>query len=212
MTADDVADILSLLAELPLVNKPREITPHTAEAYLLMLRDLSADDVRASAQRHCATSVYWPTVKDLRDGVVRTRLAIPSAEDVLEEVLRAIHDRGYTTPPKPSDLSSVASAVVQTMGWQTICASENPEALRAHILRLAQTFADRAVTAGNLSAMGMRQAHPDGPAERALPATMGDIVRGVLPSLGAPPRPRLRAGIDPETLRHDPLAGPGRAA
>jgi hypothetical protein len=103
------------------------------------------------------TSKWWPQPSDLRADVARSRLGIPDAEDVLEEILEAVREHGYTKPPNPGSLSCVAMAVVQTMGWRTICDSENPEALRAHALRLAQRFSEKAITAGNLASAGLAE-------------------------------------------------------
>jgi len=180
MTPDELAPILALLAE---ACPGRPVTRATAEAYFALLRDLSAQDVHDAAVRHAATEKWLPSPSDLRTLVVRARLGIGSAEDVLAEILELIHVRGYNRPPSPADTSTVARAVVESMGWQTICDSDNPEALRAHVLRLAEAFTKRVIAAGSLAALGMAPAHPAGPAERAMPASIGDVVRGLLPAV-----------------------------
>lgn len=180
MTHAELAPILGLLAEA-CPGKP--VTRATAEAYLALLKDLDPRDVADAATRHAAVEKWMPTPSDLRALVVRARLGIGSAEDVLAEVLEAIHDRGYNRPPGPADLHTVARAVVEAIGWQALCGSDNPEALRAHVLRIAASYERRVIAAGSLAALGMRPASPDGPAERAMPAAIGDVVRGLLPAV-----------------------------
>lgn len=181
MTPVELAPILSLLAEA-LPGSP--VTAATAEAYLAVLRDLRAADVEAAAVRHIASGATWrPGPGQLRALVVRARLGIADPEDVLTEVLRLIHDRGYNRPPKREDCTAVAWAVIESMGWLTLCESDNPEALRAHLLRIATRWTERVVTAGSLAALGMAPGNPAGAPEKALPTTIGDVVRGVLPPL-----------------------------
>lgn len=79
---------------------------------------------------------------------------VPSAEHVYEEIHNAIQSVGYIRVP---ELSPLSNAVVNTIGWQTLCASENPEANRAHILRIAETFRKRVITGGIAAIAGHAQ-------------------------------------------------------
>lgn len=181
MTPDELAPILAVLVE---ACPGPPVTEASAEVWYRLLKDLRAEDVMAAATRHAASGAVWrPTPGQLRALVVRDRLGIADAEDTLAEILAAVRSRGWIKPPERGDLSPVAAAVVEAIGWQTLCESENPEALRAHVLRIAGTYIDRAVAAGSLAALGMGPGRPKGPVERAMPASIGDVVRGVLPPL-----------------------------
>lgn len=180
MTRPELAECLALLAEC---YPGRDVTAATATAYLAVLGDLPGKAVKDSVLRLIATSKFWPTVAEIREDVARAAMAIPDSESILAEVLGAIHDRGWCKPPKHGDLSPVAEAVVATAGWDTLCQSENPEALRAHVMRLAATYGRRAVESGNLASLGLLPATPCAPVAAALPERVGDVVKGLLPSL-----------------------------
>ena len=206
MTPDELAPILAVLVE---ACPGPPVTEGTAEVWYRLLRDLRAEDVMAAALRHAASGAIWrPTPGQLRASVVRDRLGIGDAEDTLAEVLDAVRSRGWIKPPAKGDLSPVALAVVEAIGWQTLCDSDNPEALRAHVLRIAGTYIDRAIAAGSLAALGLGTGRPRGPVDRALPDSIGDVVRGTLPPIE---RRRLDPGArgGPASSLGDVLRTPG---
>lgn len=186
MNRSELSEILALMDALRLTNAPKSIDTKTLEAWFLVLSDLRAEDVRDAVRRLVMTSKWWPAPSEIRSDVTRSRLGIGDAADVLDEILHAIRDRGYTKPPRAGDISSVALAVCDTLGWRTICDSENPEALRAHVLRVAERFVEKAVVTGNLAAAGLLPASPPGSVNRHLPAMVGEVVRGERPSLMLP--------------------------
>lgn len=117
-------------------------TADTVSAWAVLLAGSDFEAVLRAAQRHLASSKWAPTPAELLEAVGEEADPIPSAEEVLAEVLAAV--RRTPWGERPRGLSSVAQGVVDAMGWARITDSENPEALRAHLLRLAETYRKRA--------------------------------------------------------------------
>ena len=76
-----------------------------------------------------------------------------SAADALAAVRKAVRIYGYMRGAEAlASLPSDAAAVAAAIGWDAICDSENPEALRAHFLRLWQEHTSRETTQRRLPA------------------------------------------------------------
>ena len=97
------------------------------------------------------SSKWPPTIADIAGIMAEYAAKVPDPESVLRAILDACH----SGPRQPKNLHPVALAVIDAMGWDHIMDSENPEALRAHILRMATTYRRRALQAANLSAAGL---------------------------------------------------------
>lgn len=187
--SDVVAQVRILAAAYP----RSAVSAETCAVYAAGLADLDAAALASAVDRHVRTSPYFPTIADLRTLAAEAQAGVPDAEAILAEVRRAIGDRGYNRPPAAGDLSPLALAVVDVVGWPTLCESDNPEALRAHVLRVAATLRRRLVEAVNLSSAGLSPAVPcpplDGraPAPRRLAgreaARLGEGLSGVLDDL-----------------------------
>lgn len=117
-----------------------------AEVYYAMLGDLSVQRLEIAVKRvlleHRISTL--PTVAEIR------ALAVESGEqgidpaDGLRIVREAVRVFGW---PRPSEalasLPPLVRRVVQAIGWDEICSSENPEALRAHFFRLIESVSRR---------------------------------------------------------------------
>lgn len=157
MKASDVVAQLRILAgAYPFASIP----PETLAVYADGLKDLDAEDLAAAVARHVRTSPRFPSISELRTLVAEASLAVPDAESILAEIRKAIGDRGYNRPPGDGDLSPVALATVEAVGWSTLCESDNPEALRAHVLRIATVIRKRAVEHENLGRASISPAVP----------------------------------------------------
>lgn len=74
----------------------------------------------------------------------------PDPEEALREVYRTISAVGIYRTPEWSD-SAIASAIDALGGWKAVCNEDNPEAFRAHFLKLygtARTRVDREALLG----------------------------------------------------------------
>lgn len=64
----------------------------------------------------------------------RSGITAPSADEAMTELYAQIAHVGYVGTPEWSH--AALAETVQAIGWQNVCMSENPEALRAHFLRI----------------------------------------------------------------------------
>lgn len=164
--ADIVAQVRILAAAYPRTPVPAE----TVAVYAVALADVEAGALVDAVARHVRTSPFFPTIAEIRTAVAEAAAAVPDPEAILAEVRAAIGDRGYNRPPRDGDLSPVALAVIDVVGWQTLCNSDNPEADRAHVLRVAGTLRRRCIEAVNLSSSGLAPAVPCPPLAGRMPA------------------------------------------
>lgn len=166
-----------------------EQLPMQAGAWVDILGDISPSDARAAlAQMATAGREFPPTAGQLRAEVMRLRdSGAPDTDEALAEVLTAVRERGWTAnmtggPGLNWSHPAVGHAVDAVGGWQEVCASDNPEAFRAHFHRAYESAAERSARTEN--------APP-------IVAALTD---------GAPVRPALAAVPDPKTEDDRPLA------
>ena len=150
MTRSEVAAVLALFAGC---YPSLSVTSQMVESWAVVLAKDDGPRVMAAATRLVRQLKFPPTIADLCNAVADVE-AGPDAENVLGEILGAVHEHGLAGQ-KHLNLSPVAALVVETMGWRNLCDSENPEALRAHVLRIAATFRRRLAEDRNLAAGGL---------------------------------------------------------
>lgn len=105
--------------------------------------------------------------------------AVPSPEAALAEVWDQVRGVGYYGTPEWSH-PALAKAVAAVGGWQAVCNSENPEAFRAHFLRLYEGFARSAQHNADLTP-ALREA------AGGAPAAIRDVLHKALPTHEAVP-------------------------
>lgn len=151
MTESEVGMLLTVLsATYPSL----KVTPEVLTAWHFLLKKDSAGPVMGAVERLLRDRVsgFPPTVGDILHEAYSAD--VPTAEHVYDEIHNAIQSVGYVRVP---DLSPLSNAVVNTIGWQTLCASENPEANRAHILRIAERYRERVISGGIAAIAGHAQ-------------------------------------------------------
>lgn len=138
------------------------IKPETIEAYFLLLQRLASEDVRAALIRIAGDEAarFLPTVGQIIAKVSEAKIQPEDPETILGDILRAVRRHGYMANPNEIGLSPLARATVHTIGWVAICDSTNPEALRAHILRVASRLRLRAIELESYEALGVERAVP----------------------------------------------------
>lgn len=119
-----------------------QVTPETVAVYMRLLRDIQPADLQVAVDQSIATCKFLPTVAELRDTLhgltVVGQLTWGEAwEDVQKEMRRI---GSYGVPAFSSDLTA---AVVRSMGWKTLCASENPQTDRAQFRDMYNALAER---------------------------------------------------------------------
>jgi len=114
------------------------------EAWSLMLSDLDAVVAKAAIIKVCRDSKFFPSVAQIVAAAneLDPRIEkLPTAAEAWEEVVRLIQNVGpYRAPSYSCD---TVKRAVRAIGWQQLCMGENPEADRAHFLRLYESMRSR---------------------------------------------------------------------
>ena len=106
-----------------------------------MLADLEAVVAKAAIIKVCRESKFLPSVAQVVAAAVELdpRLAkLPTAAEAWEEVEQLIQTAGPYRAPKYS--CDTVKRAVRAIGWLQLCMGENPEADRAHFLRLYESM------------------------------------------------------------------------
>ncbi len=132
----------SILKQLFAAYPNAQVTPETVAVYMRLLRDIQPEDLQVAVDQAIATCKFLPTVAELRDTLhgltVVGQLTWGEAwEDVQKEMRRI---GSYGVPRFSSDLTA---AVVRSMGWKVLCASENPATDRAQFRDMYNAMAAR---------------------------------------------------------------------
>lgn len=123
--------------------------PDKAEMMLVlwmkMLDDTEYFIAEAAVEKFLAESVYPPTIADIRariaDITIRKEKTAIEAWDDVKTAIRKFG--GYNVQGAMESLSGITKKVVDSMGFLTICRSENEMADRAHFLKVYDVLADR---------------------------------------------------------------------
>lgn len=105
-----------------------------------VLRDIDFEDVKLALYKHISESEYPPTVASIRKAVVsikRPEIDALSPASAWDEVKMAIRRFGYTNESEAvASLSEIPRKIVLSMGYRTLCMSENEMADRAHFIKM----------------------------------------------------------------------------
>lgn len=158
--------------------------PLQVGAWLDVLGDVELADARAVVAALATDErEFPPTAGQIRAEVVRRRDgSCPDADVALAEVLTAVRTRGWTATMRGGvglvwSHPAIGQAIDALGGWGEVCASDNPEALRAHFTKAYEQAARRAQ------------------ASATAPPIVGELAAGRdnAPPLPAPDRPKLTA-------------------
>lgn len=146
MTPVEAAQIAAMVANAP-CNAGAAWTLETQELFARMIEDLPAAESRQAARGWLLSATTRPSIAEFRAAV---RRELESAGEISGEldadqawgvVVAAFASVGRYRA-FPADHATV-KRVVDRMGWETLCDSTNPEADRAHFLRLYAAEVDR---------------------------------------------------------------------
>jgi hypothetical protein len=111
------------------------------EAWAMMLADLDAVVAKAAVIKVCRDSQFFPSVAQIVAAAQELdprNEQLPTAAEAWEEVMKLIIQFGpYRVPVYSCDLVRRA---VRSIGWLQLCTGDNPEADRAHFLRLYESM------------------------------------------------------------------------
>lgn len=110
-----------------------------------MLDDVEYFVAEAAVQKFLAESVYPPTIADIRARIADiTVIKGKTAIEGWDDLKTAIRKYGwYNEAGAMQFLGGITHKVVASMGFKTLCMSENEMADRAHFLRVYDTLAAR---------------------------------------------------------------------
>lgn len=138
MTKTEYTQLVALVTGLWPNNRWEVATIRAGERLLL---DLPAADVLAAVEMLAAEGErFAPNPGQIRKAAVEMATIaagsdMPDADDALSEVYEAIARVGYYRTPTWSH-EAIGAAVDAFGGWQAVCLDENPEAFRAHFMKL----------------------------------------------------------------------------
>lgn len=123
----------------------------TFRMYAMMLSDFERPMLEAAVKQHIAGCKWFPTVAELRQGV-DALIAPPqkSAMDAWAEVTSAFNAGGQRMLPggngyeTPAFADPITQRIVNSMGWNTLCLSENQMADRAQFIHAYTAMAEQA--------------------------------------------------------------------
>lgn len=119
----------------------------TAKVWAMLLEDLYPYLVTQAVKKHCMTARFAPTVAEIRESAAN--ITNPALEETAAEawgnVAKAIRRFGwYREEDALASLNEKTRATVKSIGWKSICESEEPEIIRAQFRKAFETMAARA--------------------------------------------------------------------
>lgn len=131
-----------ILAQLFSAFPNTQATEETVAVYHRLLKDIPATELQTVVDQVMAESKFLPTIAELRemhrklDNVGRLTWA-----DAWELVQKEVRRIGSYQAPKFND--PITTRVVATIGWRNICASEQPDTVRAHFRQMYEALSTR---------------------------------------------------------------------
>lgn len=111
-------------------------TDRDIEVWFEMLKDLDGQMVGLAAKKHIATSVYPPTIAELRKSTVPSLVSDQDWLSGWATTVRAIRKFGYMQSEEALDWlekeDPVASRIARRIGFEYLCLSENQMQDRAN--------------------------------------------------------------------------------
>lgn len=123
-------NIQAILKQLFAAYPNTQVTAETVAVYLRLLGDIAPADLQVIVDQAVATCKFLPTVAELRDSLhaleAMGELSWGEAWEDVQKEMRRIGSYGV-----PAFKTELTAAVVRSMGWKVLCASENPQTDRA---------------------------------------------------------------------------------
>ena len=135
MTKSETIKLFGLIGSLyPRDNAFIGATDEMKSAWHQMLADIPFDLAVSALQRHASLSPYPPSISEIRSATVKATLSPDVAWGM---VAKAISQYGSRQGKAARDsLPPEVWAVVERMGWISLCMSEAPEVGRGQFLKL----------------------------------------------------------------------------
>lgn len=117
------------------------------ELWFQELRDIPAPVATAMLRKWVDTQKWPPTIAEVRAMCAEIANGkLPEWSDGWAEVTAAIRRHGYIDQEAAlASLSPATRNAVETIGWQAICLSENPDTIRAQFRQVFQICVNRQI-------------------------------------------------------------------
>ena len=143
MTRQEIIALAALASSSYPAMQGRDPEP-IVDAWSVMLADLDPLIAKAAIIKVCRQSPFFPGVSQIVAAAEELDPRcdkLPTAAEAWEEVIGLIQTFGpYRAPIYSCD---TVKRAVRAIGWLQLCMSENPEADRAHFLRLYDSMRSR---------------------------------------------------------------------
>ena len=106
-------------------------------SWVLMLSDIPFEILKAAVVRVCRDSEFFPSVAQIVEAsreLDPRNPKLPTAAEAWEEVQKQIMSVGPYRAPAYS--CETVKRAAQAIGWRQLCEGDNPEADRAHFMRI----------------------------------------------------------------------------
>ena len=147
MTKAEVVALVTLATAAYPAAQAKDPEP-VVKAWRLLLPELSFPVAKAALFKVCRTSQFFPSVADIAQAAAELDPRadrLPTAAEAWEEVAGLIRTVGpYRAPAYSCDTVRRAA---QSIGWRQLCTGENPEADRAHFLKIYESLRERKLAA-----------------------------------------------------------------
>ena len=110
-----------------------------------LLKEYPYELVMLSSQKHIKSSKFAPTIHDIIDGISEyENIGKIDAITAWGMVVRAIRNYGYYRQVEAlNSMPEDVAKIVENMGWQNLCMSENDMADRAHFTKAYEAYNKR---------------------------------------------------------------------
>lgn len=112
-----------------------------ANAWKLMLADIPFPVAQAAVVKVCRASKFFPSIAEIVEAaneIDPRSEKLPTAAEAWEEVSRLVQTIGPYRAPEYS--CETVQRAAKTIGWYQLCTSDNPEADRAHFMRIYESM------------------------------------------------------------------------
>lgn len=115
------------------------------ELWYQMLQDIPMQKVQNAAARYIMEEHFPPTIADIRKRCTEDNAAqLPDWEQGWAETMNAIHRWGYMRESEAlASLNPITAKVVKCLGYQALCASDNPEGDRIAFREVHTRYTER---------------------------------------------------------------------
>lgn len=127
--------------------RPNNWDENSTKVYLIGIGDLTDTQIETATMTCLQTKKFMPTIAELRETV--TTIDVDTAGEAWAAIINQVQTVGAWGEPWLT--RSQRKAVDALGGWKAVCASEQPDILRAHFLKIYAQTSERDAKEAQLS-------------------------------------------------------------